>query len=600
MALGSSLLVVVLAIHAVKAQIASPSWRKSNITTAPADRISIANGALQETISHLGATGQFSDADYFIPAIFYSQLAAFDIATNGTQYQDSLTRYFSLAQTVSTNFSSTKMYGYAAAQAYIAYHDAVFLQYAVEAWNTGSKYTLSQADVDGGTMASSLKNFPLAKTCQGDSMAGGTFSSTDASDPSINGLPTGLSALLAASTSDSTYISAAQLSTTFIHSHWLNTQNIVLDGISGRNNDSCALSTGLEPYDSGMTIEALAVLVDVTKDSSLQGLLASIIEAAITSTAWQGANGIISNVGHGSGGDLFLVRGLVAAYTRNVTSAPLKEYIKAYLAVQYNAVSDLARSQGNNFYGLWIGPAAKSFSSTDQTAALGVLVGAIGLHNESDATTSSSSSAISSSASAVATGSSTASTTSIRSHSHTGAIAGGVIGGVLFLVLALGLFFWCRRRRQRPSAFDEATTNPDALSTTFSERPSFNAASTMISPFTSSSPFSETSSSHGGPGTSSLLASASPPVARYGIGEKSPQSGIQRGGSPVHNPRWAESESSTSMTQVSPPARTTTSALPTAELVRILNSRLQRGVNIEEEDEAPPRYPETEVGDHDR
>ncbi|KAJ7060945.1 hypothetical protein C8F01DRAFT_1141366 [Mycena amicta] len=588
-----SLLLVVLAIHGVKAQIASPSWRKSNITTAPADQISVANDALQETISHLGANGQFPDADYLIPAIFYSQLAAFDIVTDGTQYQDSLTRYFSLAQTLSTNFST-----------YIAYHDPVFLEYAVEAWNTGNTYTLSQADIDAGTMVNNLKNFPLAKMCQGDTMAGGTFSTTDASDPSINGLPTGLSALLAASTgtSDPTYVSAAQLSTTFIHSHWLNTQNIVLDGISGRNNDSCVLSTVLEPYDSGMTIEALAVLVDVTKDSSLQGLLASIIEAAITSTAWQGANGIISNVGHGSGGDLFLVRGLVAAYTRNVTSAPLKEYIKAYLAVQYNAVSDLARSQGNNFYGLWIGPAAKSFSSTDQTAALGVLVGVIGLHNESHTTPSSSTSSgssatISSSPSAVAMGSSTASTTSIPSHSsfHTGAIAGGVVGAVLVLrvVLGMGLFFWLRRTRQWRSASTQATTNPDVLSASFSKRPT-NTTSTTINPFPS--PFLETSSS--GPVTTSLQAGASPPVARYGIW-KSPRSVFQPRGSPVE-PLW----SSTSMTQVHvvlPPTRMTASALPTDELVRILNSRLQsRGawegsMNIEEE--APPRYPEMEVGD---
>ncbi|KAF7316056.1 Glycoside hydrolase family 76 protein [Mycena indigotica] len=497
------------------AQLALPTWRKANITTSAAARTAFARAALQETIVHIGANGQFPDAaDYVVPAIFYSQLAAFDAATGSQQYRDSLVQYFQNATMIHANFSNSDVsppillhdtlnYGYAAVQAYVTYKDPVFLEYAIGVWNISNQYTLSQADIDAGRQKSGLKNFDLAQTCHGKTMAGGTFGITAVSDPSIDALPTGhfaiLSALLASSTSEPRYLAAAQLSTAFMLSHWLNPQNVMLDYMSGRSNDSCSTDASLQPYDSGMAIEALAILIDITHDPAYQRSLNTLIEAATTSTVWQGANGVIANRAHSNTGDLFLVRGLSAAYSRNVTTPPLKEYIKAYLAVQYNAVLDLARSSGpdNNNYGLWIGPAATSFASFVQTAALGVLVAGIGLHNETQAEPPSCPVILSTAMTGGGGGStpSLASPTSISSTttasaphhgSRIGAVAGVTVAAIFVVaLLCAGCMFWIRRRQ-----WQRQQRNSDALSVS----PSIDApptSMTTISPFTS--PVSQTS-----------------------------------------------------------------------------------------------------------
>ncbi|KAF7316078.1 Glycoside hydrolase family 76 protein [Mycena indigotica] len=519
------------------AQLASPGWRKPNITTAVADRIGTVNAAVQKTIDHIGTDGQFSDADYLIPAIFYSQLAGFDVATSSNQHHDLLARYFNLAQTASSNFANLNVS--------VSFFDSAL--------------------ADGQAPLASL------------------YVTTAVSDPSIAGLSTGhfaiLSALLAASTSKPDYLSAAQLSITFMQSHWLNPQNIILDGISGRSNDSCSLSTSPQPYDSGMAIEVLAILVDITKDSAYQRLLTSLVEAAILSPAWQGANGIISNQAHGSGGDLFVVRGLSAAYSRNATSSSLKEYIKAYLAVQYNGVLDLARSSGSDTYGHWIGPAATTFNSIDQTSALGVLVAAIGLHNETVQTTSSSGGGPTSSA-PPSSSNTTLASAAPHPKSHTGAVVGGIVAAVVVTLICVGLLFWIRRRRQNSR---RELTGP-ALDIP-SVRPSINPPSTTtISPFTS--PVSQSSSS---------ALTAATPHARYGQREKHHQPG----------PSTSRSLSDGSRTdfafiaeQAEPvPASITASALPTDELVRILHSRLQgQNAEIYDNDAPPPRYPGTDAG----
>jgi predicted alpha-1,6-mannanase (GH76 family) len=85
-------------------------------------------------------------------------------------------------------------------------------------------------------------------------------------------VPPSLSALLAESTSDPTYLQAAEQSATFIQAHLLSIENVVQDTISGRANDSCALHGGPVPYNSGLMIEALAILASITKNATTQAL----------------------------------------------------------------------------------------------------------------------------------------------------------------------------------------------------------------------------------------------------------------------------------------------------------------------------------------
>ncbi|KAJ7114693.1 hypothetical protein C8R44DRAFT_629916, partial [Mycena epipterygia] len=81
-----------------------------------------------------------------------------------------------------------------------------------------------------------------------------------------------LSALLAEPTSDPVYLQAAEQSTDFIHAHLFNAQHVVLDSISGNANDSCALTSIMESYNSGLMIEGLAILASITQNVSTQAL----------------------------------------------------------------------------------------------------------------------------------------------------------------------------------------------------------------------------------------------------------------------------------------------------------------------------------------
>ncbi len=55
-------------------------------------------------------------------------------------------------------------YGYAAAHAYAAYRDRLFLTYAIDSWWFGRAHTIFPEDVATGTV--STKNFSIAQVCQ--------------------------------------------------------------------------------------------------------------------------------------------------------------------------------------------------------------------------------------------------------------------------------------------------------------------------------------------------------------------------------------------------------------------------------------------------
>ncbi|KAJ7776958.1 hypothetical protein DFH07DRAFT_698158, partial [Mycena maculata] len=86
--------------------------------------------------------------------------------------------------------------------------------------------------------------------------------------------------------------------------------------------------------------------------------------AAIPNPAWQSSEGIVGGklfdfhswpYVHVENVDSEMVQGLAAVLTRNSTTTPqMREYVEGYLAVQFNAVIDLATSNGSNIYaGSW-------------------------------------------------------------------------------------------------------------------------------------------------------------------------------------------------------------------------------------------------------
>ncbi|KAJ6596129.1 hypothetical protein DFH09DRAFT_973280 [Mycena vulgaris] len=359
-------------------------------------------------------------------------------------------------------------YGHAAAIAYKTYRNPLFLQFAIQSWWWGRLNTISQ---DGLLDA---RNFDLSTTCQGISMAGGTFREKDPAAPEIGGLSTGtflvLSALLAEATSDVTYLDAATESANFIRAHLLNSQNVVQDGISGRANDSCA-QTGSpveESYNSALMIEGLAILYSITQNTSVYDLIGGMLTASIPHEAWQGPNGIVTN-GKGKSGDMFLPRGLATVYMRNATTPALKSYIQAYLGVQFNAVRDLATTGGSNIYaGSWTGPPSVQPSGADQTTALQVLINAINIDSQSPihTTPASTLASITPSSSLLPEISTSVSPsrTPMRSAQNIGPIVGGTVGGVVLLagITIWALLRWRSHRRTSPTInpFDFQSSDP--------------------------------------------------------------------------------------------------------------------------------------------
>ncbi|KAJ6470440.1 hypothetical protein C8R45DRAFT_1015639 [Mycena sanguinolenta] len=554
-----ALAVLLVAPTPSTAQLASSSWRKPNITTSLADRVSIAGAAIDKAASMLGNDSQFDGLAWGVAGYFYSEMADFDIATNQTKYENTLKQYFLQASQIRPNFSDELLdyglsYGHAAARAYEAYKDPVFLDYAEQSWWFGRSYTLSSQEVSAGN--SGVKDFPIEKDCQGIPMTGGTFGNTLLTDPFLTGLSSGYflttSALLAEATLDPMYLQAAIETASFIHSHLLNVLNEVQDTVSGRANDSCSLTSIIEPYNTGLMMEGLSVLYTISGNATIQTLLNSILTAAISSTAWQGSDGIIANGGEKTG-DMNLVQGLSAVYTRNATTLELRADLEQYLAVQFNAVIDQATSNGSNIYGnSWVGPPSSIFSGTNQTNALAALIGAISLRNGTETSTVTPGPQSSPSSPEPTSPSSTP-----RKAMKTAAIVGGV--GSFFVAAVVVVLWFLRRRHLRLRRI-----SPQPVRQT-----EFSAS--LISPFldrrnsSSTDPLPVRPTPH----VQKQYSDWHPPMTT----DQSFTTGTSRETGAVSNvedtPR--------------PPA------IPTEELVRMLNERLQG--HDWDNGEAPPEYP---------
>ncbi|KAK0433857.1 hypothetical protein EV421DRAFT_1676846, partial [Armillaria borealis] len=62
------------------------------------------------------------------------------------------------------------------------------------------------------------------------------------------------------------YLDAAIDSANVIQSHLLNPSNIVLDPVSSMSNESCSADSTVYSYNSGIFIEGLIVLADITRN----------------------------------------------------------------------------------------------------------------------------------------------------------------------------------------------------------------------------------------------------------------------------------------------------------------------------------------------
>ncbi|KAK0433872.1 hypothetical protein EV421DRAFT_1909779 [Armillaria borealis] len=436
------ILVWMLLVHFIKsggAQDLTPStlWKASttslnpNITLSKDERIAIASAALDKAVSMLQSNGQFNDSAYDTPGRLYGQMAEFDRLTNQTKYKQTLHQCFALAE--SPNY--VLHYGYAAARAYTAYQDPDFLDLAVISWTTARRYTISDEQAASGTM--DVKQFDLSLLCQGATLTGGTYWASHDLNPFWP------LAFFLYATSNQTYLDAAIESANFIQSHLLNPSYIVFDSMSSQSSESCSVYSTLYSSDgSGIFIEGLVILADITRNTSTETLLRNTVVAVATNTLWQGLDGIIATT---TTGGHYIVRALAALYERSTTSSDLQEYIKEYVGVQYNSVIEKATPAGSNVYTIpWTGPPSAWFSSYNQTVAVTALLSAIQLVDDDSSSKSSDNPTPSRTPTAKITTSPLP-----QKKNATGAIIGGVVGGLAVLVVTIVCVLLYRRRRRQ-------------------------------------------------------------------------------------------------------------------------------------------------------
>ncbi|KAF8217947.1 hypothetical protein K438DRAFT_15189 [Mycena galopus ATCC 62051] len=333
------------------------------------------------------------------------------------------------------------------------------------------------------------------------------------------------------------YRQAAIDSANFIKAHLLNSFYQVQDAVSALA--GCTSDSDPQSYNPGLVIEGLSILHSVTGDADTLALLNNIVNATIPNPAWQDSSGVLTN------GDLYLPRGLTTLYAYNLIPN-FQDDIGHYIAVQFNAITDLATVNGTNIYGnSWAGPPNSTFDPFHQINALEALVSAITLRNDSDSSTVSA---------PLPAPTESGTTPSPPQHSSDkSVIIGAVLGAVVLMGVATGIWAIGRRRRRSKSAsMGVSRVSPFGIWYNFRRR---------------------------GKRSRDALGEAPVVVAGPRVTKNAP---VPRRVPPTARvPPVAPAQNST---LVQPPA-----SLPTEELVRILNERLQ-GQDWDEE-EAPPVYP---------
>ncbi|ESK87722.1 glycoside hydrolase family 76 protein [Moniliophthora roreri MCA 2997] len=543
--------------------VPNPAWQNPDITLSLEERVAIAKNAIEKTLSMMvDENGQLKleDDNYGAAGRFFSQMAEFDMVTNQTIYKDQLFKFFpqvlsfqalnsrpgfvqGKSKCIRLNrHQKHRAHSIAATHAYTVYSDQAFLEWSELAWNGGESYTLSEDELRNGTIPG--KNISIHSICGDLTMAGGTFWMNVDDSGYVNTLATAsyliATSLLAEVTRNQTYIDSATETEIFYFNHLRNVRGDVLDGIDA---STCTPRLEVFPAGAGVMIEGLAVLASVAQSDTIVQHLLEAVNMTLSHREWHNADGVLvadssiaatqasaEHVGQ------YVVRGLAAIYSRNTAHSDLRNYIREYLEVQYNAVLDYARDPGDNVYaGSWTGPPSSYFSFENQTNALSLLIAGIPLGNNTSKAADDN-----------------------KTDSKTREIAGGVVGGLVFIALLAGLAFLIRRRRQQQS-------------------------------------FSETQAEHVQP-FSLRLEKSGLPYRRKGYQDQldtprqNPTTQTEAPGN-QHDTRTGTS----SRTNPSPPSRvlsmepfTFGSMVPTAELVRLLNERLQPGQW--REDEVPPDY----------
>ncbi|KAL0564394.1 hypothetical protein V5O48_017652 [Marasmius crinis-equi] len=376
-------------------------------------------------------------------------MAGFDRLTGQEKYESGVQMFYKPAlQALNADNENICVYGYAALQAYLAYGDDSFLKAAIASWEAALPAVVTDSDILAGRSA--FKNVTVASTCSnGATLTGGVFHdlSTNENILGLTASATGLSASLAAATSNQTYCNYATMSAEFLRQHLYQGSGLFANML---NTQDCTLGKTTYAYDTGCVIQALSLAAALTQNTSNIAFLYDVVAGATTRNEWHDGAGVLSITENGES-SAHLMRGYTELYKGNNTPTDLKSYLKSYISNQYNAVTQISTNAGSNIYGhLWNESSTGTFSNQSQVGAISALLGGIILTPDASP----------------AAGTNGNSSSKPSGSISQGAIAGGVIGGGIAISLIIGgVWFYTRFRKRRRE--EEETSDPEIVATPF-------------------------------------------------------------------------------------------------------------------------------------
>jgi len=237
-------------------------------------------------------------------------------------------------------------------------------------------------------------------------------------------------------TGASTYHDAASLSSQFLSTQLYNhTTNEVIDGVDASTCQPNPPGTGVE---IALFLEGGATFGAVTGNETMKTLMNNLAQNTIKNVSSDNSLGIVeeknlTTKGQEEYGGHF-IRALAAVYEFDTADGGLRDYIRAFTAVQYNGLVDLA-GDADVYAGTWTGPKAK-YDFINQTTAIDVLLSGLTVANTTGST--------------------------MNHKTMVGAIVGGTIGGSIALFMILLLLVLIVRQRRRiataapfPKPFEE-------------------------------------------------------------------------------------------------------------------------------------------------
>ncbi|CAL1707092.1 unnamed protein product [Somion occarium] len=438
-------------------------WRKPTFNLPWQDCITLSQAlidAIAPQVNH--STGQVDGLSFDQSASLFAAIANYDRLVGNRTNEALVTTHLAIVgQQPLKYFGPSKISGepllYSAVSAYRAYGDQYLLDLAASLWGSSNFWMITVDDTNQG-LSHVKPGFNLMYHCGESSVAGGVFFDLGNTydewvDLSSVGTLLLLSAYMYEATNEDHYANAADLTAEFTMS-FLGKQ---LD-IRFMNVHTCAITSEASPVSMsvGPAIEGLSVYASMLPNRNFK--LATYIQSMTLAVIGKFVDGdgiFDADVGDSpldNWGGVYvggvLVRGLYETLSRIDANSDLAKPIRGFLAVQFNAVLDLARPPNSTLFSpSWRGPPVTDRALPwGQLLALDVLNAGLSAIPRPTLPPNASTSTLPLPSPTLYPSSSASS----GAHLSIKSIVGIIVGGVAFIALiVVALLVWQRSKRNR-------------------------------------------------------------------------------------------------------------------------------------------------------